>query len=94
MQIAADIEARGHFQGISTLSENHDAVCVVTSHAFPDPYTYNSSLVEYKELLKVLSARIGFTLHVNSSGNLSSMGIWDWNDSTPTAEVLEVLRSL
>jgi len=98
-QVADEIVRLGHFQGVDEENDMDQPewapVCVVTAKSFPNGWESEDFKVERNEFLKALDAKVGLHLYpIGFSGNMSSYQVWDWNDRTPTDEVINVLRSL
>ncbi len=82
--IADKIEELGHFQGKFDESKPH-ACCIVLNPSF------KGTRAEQHSFAFSLCERIGET--VSKPYNAFDV-IYSWNDRTPTAEVLSVLRSI
>jgi len=85
-EIADQIEERGHYQGEHAFGSGY---CVLTAPAFPA-----SSFKLQDQIASAIYDRIGYPTNYLFTSGRSLGEVVVWNDSTPTAEVLNVLRSL
>ncbi len=83
-EIANEIMTRGHYQG-GRVEDTEDAdrgsCCIVTS----DAYFFRLSLDEKNAISNRLMEILGVD---------DLQDVYNWNDTTPTATVLETLRNL
>jgi hypothetical protein len=94
--VAAEIEREGHWQGFSRSPKGMSIAtgrCILLNSLLASPYREdgtpyrdNGPFVDmWPEFSEAISKRAGLT---------SPNSVYFWNDTTPTAEVLDVLRSL
>lgn len=76
--IAKDIRERGHYQGRNVRDEGKS--CIIVNAGWEGRHCGTT------EFIRALGHEAGFTVRSDSLGS-----VYDWNDSTPTAEVLAVL---
>lgn len=91
VEIADQIEERGHYQGPSNQPYFLGAVCVITADPWPRHLDSGQD-----ELASAICNRAGLPIVYSKTATpFVMLGIiTHWNDNTPTNEVLNVLRSL